>query len=279
MIVLKRLTRDIPAVLGFIILLTVILAAVFAWHIVPNSDAVFAQDLLSRLQPPSAEHLFGTDDLGRDVFSRVIVGTRSALWIGFGVVALAIVIGVPLGLYAGYIPGVVSQIVMRFTDVFLAVPQLVLALAISQILSRGLESAAIALAATYWPFFTRTVYSEVQRQRTMLYIEALEGLGASRLRIMVCHLLPNVTPSIIIRATIGIGFTILTAATLGFLGIGATPPSPDWGLSIAESRDFLPESWWLAAFPGIAILITVLGFNMVGDGLRDIADPKLRRSR
>jgi len=279
MLILKKLLRDVPAVIGLVIIIGVVLTAVFAWQIAPDPDGVFRANILARLQPPSWEHPFGTDNLGRDVLSRVIVGSRTALIIAIGVVVVSMAIGIPLGLYAGYVPGWLSEIIMRVTDIFLAVPQLILALAISQILSRGIESAMLALALTYWPFFTRTVYSETRRLRSALFIEAMEGLGASRLRIIVMHILPNVAAPIIVRATIGMGFTILTAATLGFLGIGATPPSPDWGLAIAESRQYLPESWWFATFPGLAILLTVLGFNLFGDGLRDLVDPRLRRSR
>lgn len=279
MLLLKKLLRDIPAILGLFIILAVILTALFAWHLVPDPFGVYDGDILARLQPPSWDHPFGTDDLGRDILSRVIVGSRGALMIALGVVIVSMIIGVPLGLFAGYSKSWVSEAIMRLTDIFLAVPQLILALAVAQILSRGLESAMLALALTYWPFFTRTVYSETRRIRSALFIEAMEGLGASRLRIILCHILPNVAASIIVRATIGMGFTILTAATLGFLGIGATPPSPDWGLSIAESRQYLPESWWCATFPGLAIMLTVLGFNLFGDGLRDLVDPRLRRSR
>ena len=279
MLILKKLLRDIPAVIGLVIIVTIILCAIFAWQIAPDPNGVFGANIIARLQPPSWEHPFGTDNLGRDVLSRVIVGSRTALTIAIGVVVVSMLIGIPLGLYAGYVPGWVSEVIMRVTDIFLAVPQLILALAVAQILSRGIESAMLALALTYWPFFTRTVYSETRRLRSALFIEAMEGLGASRMRIIVMHILPNVAAPIIVRATIGMGFTILTAATLGFLGIGATPPSPDWGLAIAESRQYLPESWWFATFPGLAILLTVLGFNLFGDGLRDLVDPRLRRSR
>jgi peptide/nickel transport system permease protein len=258
---------------------TVCLIAIFSPLIVPNLDMVYDGDLISRLKPPSAEFWFGTDSLGRDVFARVIMGTRGALEVALTVVALAIAIGVPAGLYAGYSDGWGSQLVMRLTDVFLAVPQLILALAVAQLMGRGLESAMAALALTYWPFFCRTVYGEVRRLRSALFIEAQQGLGASTSRILFVHLLPNVASAVIVRATIGMGFTIMTTAVLGFLGIGATPPNPDWGLAIAEGREYLPQSWWGVTFPGLGILFTVLGFNLFGDGLRDLVDPKLRRSR
>jgi peptide/nickel transport system permease protein len=279
MLILKKFLRDVPAVLGFLIILGVCGLAVLSPVLIPNAEAVYDGNLIERLKPPSAEFWFGTDNLGRDVFARVIVGARGALIVALSVVALAIAIGVPAGLYAGYTNGWGSELVMRVTDVFLAVPQLILALAIAQLMGRGLESAMAALALTYWPFFCRTVYGEVRRVRHALFVEALQSLGASTPRILFVHVLPNVASPIIVRATIGMGFTILTTAVLGFLGIGATPPNPDWGLAIAESREYLPQSWWAVTFPGLAILITVLGFNLFGDGLRDLVDPRLRRSR
>jgi peptide/nickel transport system permease protein len=279
MLILKKFLRDVPAVLGFGIIVVLCLVAIFSPLIVPDLDRVFDGDLTARLQPPSAEFWFGTDSLGRDVFARVIVGSRGALEVALTVVAVAIGIGVPAGLYAGYTDGWGSQLVMRLTDVFLAVPQLILALSVAQLMGRGLGSAMAALALTYWPFFCRTVYSEVRRLRNALFIEAQQCLGASTSRILFVHVLPNVASAVIVRATIGMGFTIMTTAVLGFLGVGATPPNPDWGLSIAEGRDYLPQSWWAVAFPGLGIFITVLGFNLFGDGLRDLVDPRLRRSR
>jgi len=279
MLILKKFLRDVPAVLGFCIILSMCLIAIFSPLIVPDLDRVYDGDLTSRLLPPSADFWFGTDNLGRDVFARVIVGSRGALEVALSVVALAIGIGVPAGLYAGYTNGWGSQLVMRLTDVFLAVPQLILALSIAQLIGRGLNSAMVALALTYWPFFCRTVYGEVRRLRSALFIEAQRSLGASMPRILFVHILPNVASAVIVRATIGMGFTIMTTAVLGFLGVGATPPNPDWGLSVAEGRDYLPQSWWAVTFPGLGIFVTVLGFNLFGDGLRDLVDPRLRRSR
>ena len=279
MLILKKFLRDLPAVLGFCIILALCLIAILSPLIVPDLDRVYDGDLTSRLLPPSADFWFGTDNLGRDVFARVIVGSRGALEVAVSVVALAIGIGVPAGLYAGYTNGWGSQLVMRLTDVFLAVPQLILALSIAQLIGRGLDSAMVALALTYWPFFCRTVYGEVRRLRSALFIEAQRSLGASMPRILFVHILPNVASAVIVRASIGMGFTIMTTAVLGFLGVGATPPNPDWGLSVAEGRDYLPQSWWAVTFPGLGIFITVLGFNLFGDGLRDLVDPRLRRSR
>ncbi len=188
-------------------------------------------------------------------------------------------IGVPLGLIAGFRGGWLSETIMRVTDVVLAIPQLVLALALAQLMSPSLESAMLALSLTYWPFFTRIVYAETRRLSASLFVDALRGVGASSGRIVFLHILPNALSPVIVRATIGLGFTILVAAVLGFLGMGATPPAPDWGLTIAESRTYLPRAWWYATFPGLAILITVMGFNLLGDGLRDLVDPRIRRSR
>jgi peptide/nickel transport system permease protein len=188
-------------------------------------------------------------------------------------------VGVPLGLIAGYSQGWLSEAIMRVTDIFLAVPQLILALALAQLMGPSLQSAMLALTLTYWPFFTRIVYAEARRLSVSLFIDALQCIGAGGPRILFLHILPNCISPIIVRATIGMGFTILVAAVLGFLGMGATPPDPDWGLAISESRQYLPDAWWFSTFPGLAIFLTVLGFNLLGDGLRDIVDPRLRRSR
>jgi peptide/nickel transport system permease protein len=278
-LILKKFARDLPALAGLIIVVTVIVIAAIGPWIAPYPGDAAASHLLQRLKPPSAAFPFGTDNLGRDMFSRVILGTRGALEVALIVVALAAAIGVPLGLVAGYRGGWVSEAIMRVTDVFLALPQLILALALAQLMTPSLESAMIALALTYWPFFTRLVFAETRRLQASLFIDALRGIGAGDARILFAHILPNAISPIIVRATIGMGFTILVAAVLGFLGMGATPPQPDWGLTIAESRNYLPGAWWYSIFPGLAILVTVLGFNLLGDGLRDLVDPRLRRSR
>ena len=279
MLVLAKFAKDKPAALGGLIVLIVVGIAILAPLLAPYPGDVSASHLLMRLKPPSWEHPFGTDNLGRDILSRVILGARGALTIALMVVGISMAIGVPLGLVAGYTHGWVSEAIMRVTDVFLAVPQLILALALAQLMGPSLQSAMLALTLTYWPFFTRIVYAETRRLSASLFIDALECIGAGTLRILFGHILPNAISPIIVRATIGMGFTILVAAVLGFLGMGATPPDPDWGLAIAESRQYLPEAWWFSTFPGLAIFLTVLGFNLLGDGLRDIVDPRLRRSR
>jgi len=278
-LILKKFAKDRPAVLGAVIVLSVALMAALAPVLVPYPGDISASHLLQRLKPPTFAHPFGTDNLGRDIFSRVILGTRGALAVALMVVGLAMVIGVPLGLIGGYYQRWGAEAIMRVTDLFLAVPQLILALALAQLMSPSLQTAMLALTLTYWPFFTRIVYAETRRLKASLFIDALQCMGARPPRILFLHILPNCVSPIIVRATIGMGFTILVAAVLGFLGMGATPPDPDWGLAISESRQYLPEAWWFSTFPGLAIFLTVLGFNLLGDGLRDIVDPRLRRSR
>ncbi|WP_145145050.1 ABC transporter permease [Roseomonas gilardii] len=279
MLIVKKFARDLPAMFGLLIVVLVLLLAIFGPWIAPYPQDATQSHLLQRLKPPSAAFPFGTDNLGRDILSRVILGARGVLKVALAVVGAAMAIGIPLGLLAGYTRGFVSEAIMRVTDVFLALPQLILALALAQMMGPSTESAMLALALTYWPFFTRIVHAETRRLSTSLFVDALQGIGASTWRILLLHILPNALSPVIVRATIGLGFTILVAAVLGFLGMGATPPDPDWGLAVAQSRNYLPGAWWFATFPGLAILIAVLGFNLLGDGLRDIADPRLRRSR
>jgi peptide/nickel transport system permease protein len=277
--VLRKLSRDLPAMFGLFLVLAVLVIAIAGPWIAPYPGDTAASHLVRRLKPPTIAFPFGTDNLGRDILSRVILGARGALQVAFTVVAISMAIGIPLGLIAGYRGGIISELIMRVTDVVLAIPQLVLALALAQMMSPSLETAMLALSRTYWPFFTRIVFAEARRLSNALFVDALRGIGAGTGRIVFLHILPNAASPIIVRATIGLGFTILTAAVLGFLGMGATPPAPDWGLTIAQSRIYLPNAWWYALYPGLAILLTVMGFNLLGDGLRDLVDPRLRRSR
>ena len=279
MLVFRKFAADKPALAGLVVVLVIVVVAIFAPLLAPYPGDVSVSHLLLRLEPPSLAHPFGTDYLGRDVLSRVILGARGALLIAVMVVGMSMLIGVPLGLIGGYYQGAGAEAIMRVTDMFLAVPQLILALALAQLMTPSLTSAMLALTLTYWPFFTRIVYAETRRLKSALFIDALRCIGAGGPRILFLHILPNCVSPIIVRATIGMGFTILVAAVLGFLGMGATPPDPDWGLAISESRQYLPEAWWFSTFPGLAIFLTVLGFNLLGDGLRDIVDPRLRRSR
>ncbi len=277
--VLRALFRDWAAVFGLAVIFLLAVLAIFGEWIAPFPEDAFDVKPWQRLRPPGPEFLLGTDALGRDILSRIILGARVALGIALTVVAAAALIGVPLGLVAGYRDGWLSDAIMRVTDIFLAVPQLVLALAFAAVMAPSIQTAMLALTLTYWPFFTRIVYGETRRVRSALYIDALMAVGAGPARIALMHILPNIMPAIIVRATIGLGVTILIAAALGFLGMGATPPTPEWGLMVAESRRYLPDAWWYSTFPGIAILLAVLAFNLLGDGLRDAVDPRLRRSR
>jgi len=244
-----------------------------------HPDDLFELHPAKRLQPPGADHLLGTDRMGSDIYSRLLFGARITLLIGVIAVGASLVIGVPVGLVAGYYHSWLSDLLMRVSDVFLAVPQVVLAIAIAQTLGPSLPNVILALSVTYWPWFARLVYAETRSLQKEIFVESTSALGASPLRLIALHLLPNVASPIIVRASIGMGFTILTAAALGFLGLGPPPPTPEWGRTIAESREFLPDAWWYAAAPGLAIFLTVMGFNLLGDGLRDVLDPRIRRAR
>ncbi|MFC4667994.1 ABC transporter permease [Seohaeicola nanhaiensis] len=277
MTALKRLLADRAATLGAAIILGLILVAILAPWLAPYPEDVNSFHLTNRLQPPSAEHLFGTDRMGSDVFSRILFGARITISIAVIAVGVSVAIGVPIGLLAGYYGGFPGGFLMRTSDVFLAVPQIVLAIAIAQTLGPSVENVILALSLTYWPFWARLVYAETKSLKAQTFVEAAQALGASDFRVMVLHILPNTASAIIVRTSIGMGATILTAAALGFLGLGAPPPTPEWGRTISEAREFLPEAWWYAAAPGLAIFLVVMGFNLLGDGLRDILDPKLRK--
>jgi peptide/nickel transport system permease protein len=274
---MKRLLRDRSARLGLIIIAILVLCAVFAGVLAPFPQDVDTYHLPNRLMGPSTTNYFGTDRMGGDIFSRLLFGARLTILIAVIATSAAVVIGVPVGLVAGFYNNRLSDLLMRVSDIFLAVPQIVLAIAIAQTLGPAIHNVILALSITYWPFWARLVYAETRSVRHEVFIEAAIALGASPLRVMTLHVLPSIASSVIVRTTIGLGGTILVAAALGFLGLGPPPPTPEWGRMIAESRGFLPEAWWYAAAPGIAILLVVMGFNLLGDGLRDALDPKLSR--
>ena len=247
---LRRLIRDRSALLGLVIIAALVLAAVFAYPLSTFPQDVTNYDPPHRLLPPGSTYWFGTDRMGGDIYSRLLFGARLTIMI---------------------------DLLMRISDIFLAVPQIVLAIAIAQTLGPAIQNVILALSITYWPFWARLVYAETRSVKNEVFIEAAIALGASPLRVMVLHVLPSIASSVIVRTTIGMGGTILVAAALGFLGLGPPPPTPEWGRMIAESRAFLPQAWWYAAAPGVAILLVVMGFNLLGDGLRDVLDPRLRR--
>lgn len=268
----RAMLRNPLAVLGAIIILTLVLTATFAPWIAPESPV--GQNLSARLLPPSADHWMGTDELGRDIFSRVVYGARITLMI----VALVAVISAPLGLLvgavSGYFGGWVDKVLMGFTDVFLSMPKLILALAFVAALGPGIENAIIAIAITAWPAYARIARAETLTFRNAEFISAMKLIGASNPRIILLHVLPLCTSSMIVRVTLDMAGIILTAAGLGFLGLGAQPPLPEWGAMISRGRSFILDQWWVATMPGFAIIIVSLGFCFLGDGLRDVLDPK-----
>ncbi len=275
---LRKFLRDRAAVIGGTIILLLVVAAIFAPVLSPFPSDVYDFHTANRLRPPDGTHWFGTDRMGSDLFSRVMYGARITITIAVIAIGVTVVVGVPIGLIAGYFGGWLSEGLMHISDIFLAVPQVVLAIAIAQTLGPSIENVILALSATYWPFWARLVYAETRSLKNEIFIESAIALGASPWRVMLRHVLPNISSAIIVRTSIGMGGTILTAAALGFLGLGAPPPAPEWGRMIAESREFLPEAWWYATAPGLAIFLVVMGFNLLGDGLRDILDPRIRRA-
>lgn len=272
---MRRFTRNLMALAGLGLVLLLAFAALFAPLIAPYpEDAAGAVHAKDPLLPPSAAHLFGTDDLGGDVFSRVVFGARYSLAIGLAVVSLAFLIGVPLGAIAGFAGGVVNEIIIRATDIFLTIPGIVLALAIGAALGPGLVNAAIALSLVWWPGFCRLTRGQVRALHEQTYVEAASVVGAGQGRIVFRHILPNTLTPLIVKVSMDIGFAILTAAGLSFIGIGAQPPTPEWGAMVSTGRQFMPDWWWYATFPGLAIFLAVFGFNMLGDGVRDALDPR-----
>jgi peptide/nickel transport system permease protein len=275
---IKEFLKDRLATSGLIIILLLCLTALFAPYVAPDPGAATNINIDHRLDPPNLDHLFGTDQMGRDILSRIILGTRITILVAVTCIGGALLIGIPVGLVAGYYEGWLGVILMRICDVFLSLPQIILALALASALGASIQNAILALTITYWPWWARVVYAETVSAKRSVFVEASQALGAGDLRIMVLHILPNILSPIIVRSTIGMGAAILTAAILGYLGVGAQPPSPEWGLAVAEAREYLPGAWWFATFPGLAIFVVVLAFNLFGDGLRDVLDPRLRIS-
>jgi len=269
--------RDPLMFIGLLGIFLLILMALLAPLIAPYPEDVIQAHTEEISQPPSLRHFFGTDDLGRDIFSRVIYGSRISLLVGGLTTGLALLIGVPLGVIAGSSGAVVDETIMRVTDIFLSFPHLLLAMAISALLGPNLRNVMIAIAVTWWPWYTRLARSEAISVREREFVEASRATGSSGVRILVKHILPNCLTPVIVQASLDIGAAILTTASLSFLGLGAQPPTPEWGLMITIGRRSFLSSWWPVVFPGIAIFVTVLFFNLVGDGLREILDPKTRK--
>jgi len=260
------------AMTGLVVIVGLVLAAIFAPLLTESTG--LEPDLPNRLQTPSAAHWFGTDQLGRDIYDRIVWGSRITLYI-VGLVSIIVVpIGLIVGTIAGYVGGWVDNVLMRITDIFLAFPRLILALALVAALGPGLENAVLAIALTTWSPYARIARAEVLTIRNAEYILAAQAQGASTVRILRRHVVPLCLASVIVRLTLDMAGIILTAAGLGFLGLGAQPPTPEWGAMIATGRDFLLDQWWVPTVPGAAIFVVSLGFCLLGDGLRDVLDPK-----
>lgn len=271
---LRALLRNPLTVVGLVIILTLLLTAAFAPWIAPYSP--IEGQLTARLLPPSWDHWMGTDELGRDIFSRVVHGARITLFIVLLVAIISAPLGLIIGAVSGYFGGVADRIIMGLTDIFLSMPRLILALAFVAALGPGIENAVIAIAITAWPVYARLARVETLTIRKAEFIAAVRMQGASHGRIILRHILPLCMSSTIVRVTLDMAGIILTAAGLGFLGLGAQPPLPEWGAMISRGRAFILDQWWVATMPGFAIVIVSLGFCLFGDGLRDVLDPRQR---
>ncbi len=271
---LRRLLRNPLSAAGTAVVLVLVVCALVPGWIAPFPDDAGPHVHFDRtFRPPGSPHWFGTDEVGRDILSRAVFGTRLALMLAAVVLGIALGLGVPLGLVAGYWSGGrLSATIMRVTDVFLSVPPLALALAVAAAFKPDLTSAMVAISFTWWPWFTRLVYGEVLARREEPYVEAARALGHRDLAITFKQILPNIISPIIIKATLDVSFVILLGSSLSFLGVGAQEPTPDWGAMVARGRTFLPEHWWPSTMPGLVIFVAVMGFNLLGDALRDALD-------
>lgn len=274
---IKQFFSNKLALAGTLLVAFFILLAIFAPLIAPYG--LNEQVMANRLQPPSGEHWFGTDDFGRDIFSRVVYGARISLWVGFLSVLGSMVVGTLLGIVAGYFGKWIDAIISRIFDIMLAFPSILLAIAVVAILRPSLENALLAIAIINIPTFGRLVRSKVLSVKEEEYILAARSVGMKHTRILLLHIFPNSLSPIIVQATLAIGTAIIEAAALGFLGLGAKAPTPEWGKMLADARSFLVQAPWTLIFPGLAIMLTVLGFNLMGDGLRDTLDPKMKDTR
>ncbi len=271
------LAKNKLSLVAFVIIILFIGMAIFAPVIAPYPEDVYSTHISEKLLPPSAAHLMGTDELGRDVFSRVIFGTRVSISAALIAVAIALIIGVPFGALAGCYGGWVDNVLMRITDVFLSFPPLLLAIALVALLGAGLKNAIIAIVISWWPWYTRLVRGQAISIRERKFVQAAETIGTPKRKIIFSHIIPNCISPVIVQASMDIGGVIMTLASLSFLGLGAQAPTPEWGLMISAGRSFFPDKWWCCIFPGVAIFLTVLSFNLLGDAIREILDPKTRK--
>ena len=262
------------AVVGLVVLALLVVVALFGPQIAPYG--INEIDIANRLGPPSPDHLFGTDDLGRDVFSRVVIAARVSLRVGFIAVGIALGAGVAIGLVSGYYGGWVDSLLMRLMDVLFSFPAILLAIAILAALGPGITNAMIAIGVVYTPIFARITRGSVLSVKESVFVAASRSIGTRDGRILFSHILPNVVAPIIVQTSLSLAFAILSEAALSFLGLGVQPPDPAWGRMLADGRGFIQDAWWIGVFPGLAILVTVMSFNFVGDALRDALDPKQR---
>jgi peptide/nickel transport system permease protein len=275
---LYRFRQSWLSVIGLAIVVLLLVAAVAGPWIVPYPEHVAGGiNTGMRFRPPSWAFPFGTNELGQDVFSLVVAGTRVSLLAGLAVVVVAALIGTAIGAIAGYRGGWIDDALMRFTDLMLTLPSLILAMAIAAALGPGIPNMVFAISMSWWPGFARLVRGEVMAKKEEVYVQAARAIGAGTTRIIVRHILPNIVSPVIVKMSLDMGFAILTVASLGFVGIGVKPPTPEWGSLLSLARGYLPDFWWTAIFPGCAIFFAVFGFNLLGDGLRDVMDPRARR--
>lgn len=269
----RFLVKNRLNLIGTIIVIVFFLLAIFGQLLAPYDP--YQQDITgSKLLPPSSAHWMGTDELGRDVLSRVMTGARISLQVAAVVLSFAVIFGTLVGAIAGYFGGMVDEILMRFTDLFLAFPALILAIAIAATFGRELKYTMIALSTVFWPWYARLVRAQILSIRERDYVTAAESVGMPGSRVLFRHILPNVVTVVIIQLTLDVGFAILATSSLSFIGLGAQPPSPEWGTMMATARNYFREAWWYITFPGLALTLTVFAFNVLGDGLQDALDPR-----
>ncbi|MBK9713052.1 MAG: ABC transporter permease [Kouleothrix sp.] len=271
---IRRALRQPSVAIGLLILLLFLFAALFAPLLAPADP--LAQNVVAGLHPPAPDHLLGTDKLGRDIFSRMLYGARISLAVGVAVVALAGAVGVLLGLLAGFVGGLLDEALMRITDLFFAFPALILAMAIASALGPSLGNALIAISAVSWPVYARLIRGQVLALKEQDFVLAARAVGVPEPQIVLRHLLPNTLAPLLVQASFDMGAAITAVAGLSFIGFGAQPPTPEWGVMISEGRNYIATQWWLGTVPAVAILLVVGGFNLLGDGLRDLLDPRLR---
>lgn len=272
---LRRFRKETTAIIGLVIIVVFVLLAGLAGLISPYPP--LEQNISASLQAPSPEHLFGADKLGRDILSRILHGARISLFTGLSVVLMATSFGTLVGTLAGYLGGWWDEAIMRLTDIFFAFPSLILAMAIAGALGPSLQNALIAVAVVSWPIYARLVRGQVLVLREQEFVQAARAIGVSAPAILLRHILPNTLSPILVQASFDMGGTILAVSGLSFIGFGAQPPTPEWGVMISEGRNYITAQWWLTFFPAISMLLAVSGFNLVGDGLRDILDPRLNK--